>query len=679
MSGDFAILEATEETARREPPPRIVRRLPVGAEQQPGGGVHFRIWAPRVREIAVEIQDAIGGAHPIPLQAEAGGYWSALVAEARPGMRYGFRTDTLDTLLPDPVSRFQPEGPHGPSEIVDPTTFGWTDQGWRGRKREEMVVYEMHVGSFTQEGSWEAASRELPELAALGITCIELMPVADFPGCFGWGYDGVDLFAPTRLYGSPDDFRRFIDRAHAHGIAVILDVVYNHFGPDGNYAPCFSQSYFSDRYDNEWGDPINFDGTDSAPVREFFLANAGYWIDEYHLDGLRLDATQQIFDASPDNIMAAIVRRVREAAGDRETFIVGENEPQHSSLVRPPERGGCGFDALWNDDLHHAAMVALTGRREAYYTDYRGAPGEFIAAAKYGFLYQGQHYVWQGKRRGAPSLDLPAETRVVYLQNHDQVANSANGLRVHALTSPGRWRAMTAYLLLMPGIPMLFQGQEFAASAPFLYFADHRPDLVEAVRRGRAEFLSQFPSIADPELRRRLTHPADEDTFRRCILDLTERERHAPAYALHRDLLALRRDDPVLRRRPARVDGAVIGEQAWVLRFFAEATAAPGTDNDAARLLIVDLGRDLALAPMPEPLLAPLEDRVWQILWSSEAPCYGGGGTPPLYRNGVLHIPGESALVLAPGPLTPDAAPELRPDKQTAKQADTASGENDGK
>ncbi|HEX2151051.1 MAG TPA: malto-oligosyltrehalose trehalohydrolase, partial [Stellaceae bacterium] len=592
-----------------------------------------------------------------------------LVAAARPGMRYGFRTDTLDKLLPDPASRFQPEGPHGPSEIIDPGTFRWTDQGRRGRKREEMVIYEMHVGSFTQEGSWEAASRELPELAATGVTCIELMPVADFPGRFGWGYDGVDLFAPTRLYGRPDDFRRFVDRAHAHGIAVILDVVYNHLGPDGNYLNCFSQSYITDRYENEWGDPINFDGPDSFPVREFFLANAGYWIDEYHLDGLRLDATQQILDASDDNIMEAIVRRVQQAAGGRTIFIVGENEPQHALLVRPPERGGYGLDALWNDDLHHSAIVALTGRHEAYYSDYRGAPGEFVAAAKYGFLYQGQHYLWQGKRRGKPAFDLPAETRIVYLQNHDQVANSAAGLRVHALTSPGRWRAMTAYLLLMPGIPMLFQGQEFAASTPFLYFADHRPDLVESVRQGRGEFLTQFPSIADPEMRRRLAHPADQETFRRCILDFGERERHAPSYALHRDLLALRRDDPVLGRRPARVDGAVIGERAWVLRFFAE-DSAEGAAGNADRLLVVNLGLDLTLAPMPEPLLAPLEDHAWQILWSSEQPTYGGSGTPPLYRDGVLHIAGESALVLQPGPLTPEAAPELRADKAVGRRDD---------
>jgi maltooligosyltrehalose trehalohydrolase len=658
MGADFAVLQGQGLPVRRDRGAGPVRRLPVGAEVQPGGGVHFRLWAPRVREVAVEIQDAPGGARPVPLTAEADGYWSVLVAEARPGMRYGFRADTLDRLLPDPASRFQPEGPHGPSEIVDPAAFRWTDQAWRGRRREELVIYEMHVGTFTPEGSWQAASRELPELAALGITCLEVMPVADFAGRFGWGYDGVAMFAPTRLYGSPDDFRAFVDRAHACGIAVILDVVYNHFGPDGNYATCFSDAYFSDRYENEWGDPINFDGPDSAPVREFFLANAGYWIEEYHLDGLRLDATQQIFDASDDNIMAAIARRVRAAAGDRESFVVGENEPQHSILVRPPEQGGYGLDALWNDDFHHSAMVALTGRHEAYYTDYRGAPSEFIAAAKYGFLYQGQHYTWQKQRRGTPSLDLPAETRVVFLQNHDQVANSAAGRRIHALTSPGRWRAMTCYLLLMPGIPMLFQGQEFAASAPFLYFADHRDDLVEAVRRGRAGFLAQFPSIADPETQRRLAHPADPETFRRSVLDLSERGSHAWAYALHRDLLALRRDDPVLGHRPARVDGAAIGEHAWMLRFFADPAAGEAaTGGD--RLLLVNLGRDLTLAPMPEPLMAPPENRAWHILWSSEHPGYGGGGTPPLYRRGVLHIPGESALVLRPGPLTPEAAPEL--------------------
>src|SRR5207253_2531620 len=346
-----------------------------------------------------------------------------------------------------------------------------------------------------------------------------------------------------------------------------LDVVYNHLGPDGNYLKGFSESYFTDRYQNEWGEAVNFDGPDAGPVREFFIANAGYWIDEYHLDGLRLDATQSIFDASDDHILAAIVREVRRAGHGRTTLVIGENEPQEARLLRPPERGGYGLDALWNDDFHHSAMVALTGRREAYYSDYRGRPSEFVAAAKHGFFYQGQRYLWQRKPRGTAALDLPAEAFVVFLQNHDQIANSMAGLRLHALTSPGRWRAMTAYLLLMPGTPMLFQGQEFAASSPFLYFADHDPELARAVRRGRRDFLRQFPSLASEEMTEQLAAPDAADSFRCSVLDPGERRAHVAACALHRDLLALRRDDPVLGARPARVDGAVLGARAWVLRF----------------------------------------------------------------------------------------------------------------
>ena len=641
MGPDTLIREATRQSAQFSSAAAVPqRRLPIGAELLPEGGVHFRVWAPRCRELALEIE----GSAPVSLSAEPGGYFSGSIREARAGMRYRLRPDRGDGAWPDPASRFQPDGPHGASEIVDPGAFRWTDAGWRGRRREELVIYELHIGTFTPDGNWEEAARELPGLAELGITCLELMPVADFPGQFGWGYDGVDPFAPTRLYGCPDEFRAFIDRAHGLGIAAILDVVYNHLGPDGNYLKCFSESYFTDRYQNEWGEAVNFDGPDSGPVREFVLANARCWIEEYHLDGLRLDATQQMFDASDEHIVAAIAREVRQAGRGRNTIVIGENEPQEARLARPPQRGGCGLDALWNDDFHHSAMVALTGRREAYYSDYRGRPSEFVAAAKYGFLYQGQRYVWQKKPRGAPALDLPAESFVVFLQNHDQIANSMAGLRLHALTSPGRWRAMTAYLLLMPGIPMLFQGQEFAASTPFLYFADHKPELDRAVRKGRRQFLGQFPSIASPEAGDQLADPGDADSFRRSVLDPAERQAHAAALGLHRDLLTLRREDPVLGRRPVEIDGAVLGARAWLLRFFTE-----GSD----RLLIVNLGPDLTLRPAPEPLLAPLEGQAWKILWSSEAPEYGGVGTPPLYRAGYLRVAAESALVLAPAPAAP--------------------------
>jgi maltooligosyltrehalose trehalohydrolase len=501
----------------------------------------------------------------------------------------------------------------------------------------------MHLGTFTQEGTWQAACRELAELAQAGITLIEVMPVAEFAGRFGWGYDGVDLFAPSHLYGTPDDCRRFVDRAHALGLGVILDVVYNHVGPDGNYLEHFAAEYFTDRYSTEWGKAINFDGQSAGPVREFFLANAGYWIDEFHFDGLRLDATQNIYDQSPEHILSAIARRVREAACGRSTLIVAENESQQTKLVRPSAQGGYGLDALWNDDFHHSAVVALTGHNEAYYTDYHGTPQEFISALKWGYLYQGQRYKWQQQRRGTPTFGLKPATFVTFIQNHDQIANSGSGKRCHQLTSPGRYRAMTAVMLLGPGTPMLFQGQEFGASGPFYFFADHHQGLAPLVRRGRAEFLRQFPSIACPEIQPRLPDPSDPGTFERSKLDLSERQRHSAIYTLHKDLLKLRRQDAVLRaQRPGGTDGAVLGEQAFVLRFFAE----DGRD----RLLLVNLGRDLHFDPAPEPLLAPPENMSWRTLWSSEDPRYGGGGTPPLETEDNWHIPGEAAVVLLPIP-----------------------------
>ena len=323
------------------------------------------------------------------LGPERDGYFSGLLP-ATPGALYRFRLDGKNAY-PDPVSRFQPEGPHGPSQVVDPSRFVWTDQAWRRCGREGQIVYEMHIGTFTREGTWDAAIKELPALADLGVTVLEVMPVADFPGRFGWGYDGVYLFAPTRLYGTPDDLRRFVERGfHALGVGVILDVVYNHLGPDGCYLGEFAAAYFTERYKNEWGEALNFDGDDAEPVREYFSANAGYWIDEFHLDGLRLDATQQIFDKSPEHVLTAIGKKVRAAAKGRATIIVAENEVQEVRLVRPIDQGGYGLDMLWNDDYHHSAVTVLTGHNEAYYTDYLGTPQEFVSAAKWGYLYQGQ-------------------------------------------------------------------------------------------------------------------------------------------------------------------------------------------------------------------------------------------------------------------------------------------------
>ena len=616
------------------------RWLSLGAVPSPRGGVHFRVWAPRRRTVKV----VLGGKKErvASLDAAAGGYFQGHVAAADVGDVYWYRLDDSGDF-PDPVSRFQPDGPHGPSQIVDPGNFRWTDDAWQGVPRNGQVIYEMHIGTFTQEGTWEAAIRELPALADTGITVLEVMPVAEFAGQFGWGYDGVDLFAPTRLYGKPDDFRRFVNEAHRLKMAVILDVVYNHLGPDGNYLREFSEDYFTQKYENEWGDAIDFDGNQSGPVREFFIGNAGYWIDEYHLDGLRLDATQQVFDASEPHVLIEIGQRVRAAARGKGTLLVTENECQHARLVRPVEKGGYGLDGLWNDDFHHSARVALTGKNDAYYTDYLGKPQEFVSAMKWGYLYQGQWYKWQKKRRGMASLDLEPAQFVNYIENHDQIANTGRGERLHLLAAVGRYRAITALLLLGPGTPMIFQGQEFAASSPFFYFADHNPELAALVRKGRIEFLSQFRDLALPEMQSQMADPSAEETFRRSKLKPAERIEHTKQLQLHKDLLRLRREDPVFSfQRRRGVDGAVLDDDCFVLRYFA--------DDGMDRLLVVNLGHDLHLNPAPEPLLAPPDAMQWEVLWTSDDVKYGGCGTPPLDTDDNWRIPGEAAVALRPVP-----------------------------
>jgi maltooligosyltrehalose trehalohydrolase len=640
--------------------PSISRRYPVGVEvvRHSDGdgeavGAHVRVWAPNARVVElIGEADQSGGAAPtcVPLSSESNGYHSAFVAGLSGGARYRFRLDG-GGAFPDPASRWQPDGPHGPSMVIDHSTYEWGDSEWPGVRIEGQVIYELHVGTFTRDGTFRAAIARLPDLVDLGVTVIELMPVADFSGRFGWGYDGVDLYAPSRLYGAPDDLRAFVDAAHRMELAVILDVVYNHLGPDGNYLPKYSSRYFNER-PTEWGASINFDGAGAAPVREYFITNARYWIHEFHFDGLRLDATQQIFDESTPNILTEIGAAVRDAAQPRSAILVAENEPQRASLVRPVAAGGSALDALWNDDFHHSARVAASGRSEAYFSGYRGTAQELVAAAKYGYLYQGQWYAWQRMRRGQPALDLPPTAFVNFIQNHDQVANSAAGRRIHQETSPGRWRALTALLLLLPQTPMLFQGQEFAASSPFLYFADHAGELARMVRDGRANFIAQFPSLAALPLDDRAPDPSDPLTFARCKLDWSERSRNAGAVALHRDLLALRRDDPVLRTpRPRRVDGAVLNDHAFALRYFG------GEHGD--RLLVVNLDGRLHADPLAESLVAPPHGASWRTAFSTENAAYGGWGTPPIdTADDGWWIPAECAALLSSTPT--DATPTSR-------------------
>ena len=618
---------------------RVQRRLPVGAELQPDGSVHFRVWCPRRHDVRVVLHNERSGPYEVPLEPERGGYFGALIEGVGAGCGYRFRLD--GRLFADPASRFQPDGPFGPSQTVDPTAYHWGDRAWDGITLPGQVMYELHIGTFTQEGTWRAAMERLPLLKESGITALEVMPVADFAGRFGWGYDGVFPYAPTRLYGTPDDFRAFVDRAHSLRLGVILDVVYNHLGPSGCVHGEYAESYFTRQYDNEWGDALNLDGPDSAPVREYFIANAAYWIDEFHLDGLRLDAVQSLFDRSPEHLVSALTRRAREAAGTREIVVIAENERQQARFLRPGRAEG-GIDGVWNDDFHHSAVVAMTGRSEAYYSDHRGSPQEFISAAKYGYLFQGQRYAWQRQPRGTRADGIPPHAFVIFFENHDQIANSGDGSRLHQRVSPGRYRAVTALLLLLPSTPMLFQGQEFGASSPFLYFADHDGQLAEEVSKGRAAFVRQFPSLATREVQTHLPEPHNPSTFERCKLRWEERDANDRHRRLHQDLLALRRSDTAFRQQqPGAVDGAVLGQEAFVLRI---ATREAGDE----RLLVVNLGPDLVEDSFAEPLIAPPDGFAWETRWSSEHPAYGGAGPYPIVTSKGWRVPGHSATVLAP-------------------------------
>jgi maltooligosyltrehalose trehalohydrolase len=598
-----------------------------------GRGTVFRVWAPAQKTVALVLE----GDREIPLQHDADGFFTVDVSGVRAGQRYWYALS--QGRRPDPASRYQPDGPLGASQVVDSREFAWTDHDWAGvTEPHRQVFYEMHVGTFTTEGTWLAAIERLPSLVDIGVTTIEVMPLAEFTGRFGWGYDGVQLLAPSHLYGTPDDARRFVDAAHAHGLAVILDVVYNHFGPVGNFFPEFSASVLGEP--GEWGDSINYDGPGSGPVREFMQENAAYWIREFHFDGLRMDAVNAIKDSSPEHIVSAMCRSAREAAGARQIFIVGECESQDSRLLRGSGAYADGLDAMWNEDWHHSAFVALTGRRPSYFTDYRGTAAELASMARHGFLYQGQWYSWQKKARGGYALGLPASRFVSFLENHDQVANTGVGDRLHQRVDKARWRALTAALLLGPALPLLFQGQEYGSSSPFTYFADHEGDLRDAVAKGRLEFLSQFPPLTTPEMQTAVPDPGDVDAFMRCKLRDEERTADTHLRRLHRDLLRLRREDAVLRdlgTARVRVESAAPTSTLLLLRYLADA---------GDRLLVVNLA-DEYHCPMNDALFAPPPQQRWSQAWSSEQLQYGGGGAVIVCDVDPWILPAATAVLLA--------------------------------
>ena len=514
--------------------------MPFGATPLPGGGVHFRLWAPSVTAVTLRLDEN----REQPMTPEGGGWYALTVADAGPGSRYRFRLpDGL--LVPDPASRHNPEDIHGPSEVIDPAAHDWTDAAWRGRPWEEAVLYDLHIGSFTPEGTFAAAIDRLDHLVDLGVTALEIMPVSDFPGRRNWGYDGVLPFAPDAAYGRPEDLKCLIDAAHQRGLMVLLDVVYNHFGPEGNYLHAYAADFFNPRHATPWGAAINFDGDHNRPVRDYFVHNVRYWLEEFHLDGLRLDAIHAIRDDSRPDIIEEIAAAFR-AIPDRHVHMVLENE---RNLAHYLDRDAQGLPrqatAQWNDDIHHVFHVLATGEDDGYYIDYASDPMRRLGRClTEGFAYQGEPSAFDhDKPRGEPSTHLPAGAFINFLQNHDQIGNRAFGERLNHLADPTLQEALTAVLLLAPQPPMLFMGEEFAAAQPFLFFCDFGPELAHAVTEGRRREFSRFARFTDPAARERIPDPNAVATFQACVLDWNALDQapHRDVLEQHRHLLALRK------------------------------------------------------------------------------------------------------------------------------------------
>jgi maltooligosyltrehalose trehalohydrolase len=536
---------------------RVEWRPSLGAWLEPEG-VRFRVWAPERRSVEL-VLEGDGSRRVEPrLERDGEGYWQGFVPGLGSGALYRYLLDG-EGPFPDPASRRQPRGVHGRSQVVDPAGFSWRNPAWPGLALEDTILYELHVGTFTRAGTFTAAAERLPEIRDLGVSAVELMPVAAFPGRRNWGYDGVDLFAPASAYGEPDDLRRLVDRAHSLGLGVLLDVVYNHLGPDGAFLGSFSPFYFSRTHETPWGAAINLDGERSGPVRHFLIENALHWIHEYRFDGLRLDACHALVDDSSRHLLAEMQARVRDSARPRRVLMIAEDSRNLVQLVQPESEGGWGLDAVWADDLHHQLRVALAGDRDGYYADFTGSLEDTARTLADGWFYQGQHSRHTGGPRGTDPRSVPPRRFVVCLQNHDQVGNRALGERLHHQIDEASWRAVSTLLLLAPQTPLLFMGQEWGATSPFLYFTDHEPELGRLVTEGRRKEFADFAAFASPAARAGIPDPQSERTFRRSRLAWRERTRdlHTPTLRLYKALLALRRDLGLgqLERRDYRVEG----------------------------------------------------------------------------------------------------------------------------
>lgn len=538
-----------------------------------GDTAQARVWAPGRRTVEIVLER---GSRPrrVPLAPEPDGYFSGVLDDVRAGDRYRVAPDG-EGPFPDPASRSQPDGVHGSSEIVDPRGYPWSDTLWETPVPHALVVYELHVGTFSPQGTFRGVQERLPYLVDLGVTAIELMPVADFPGERNWGYDGVSLFAPARCYGRPDELRALVDAAHSAGLAVLLDVVYNHLGPDGAYLAAVSRQVFTKRHRTPWGDAINFDGEGSAQMREFFIENALHWLHEYRIDGLRLDATHAIADDSPRHFLSEFVERVRASVA-RPVILIAEDHRNLDTIVRSPEAGGWGFDAVWSDDVHHQVRVLLTGDRDGYFADFTGTTHDLATTIRQGWFYTGQYADFFGEARGTDPSGIPPGAFTVCVQNHDQVGNRALGERLNVDVDPATWRAVSALLLCVPEMPLLFMGQEWAASTPFRYFTDHSEELGRLVTEGRRREFARFAAFASPVARERIPDPQAKATFEVCRLrwdEVTSGE-HGASLHLYRALLALRRGELLLRQPGWRgFDAIALDDDTLALRRAASGAA----------------------------------------------------------------------------------------------------------
>jgi maltooligosyltrehalose trehalohydrolase len=516
--------------------------MPFGAEVLANGNVRFRLWAPAANRATLCLENGSGS---YPLLPAENGWFERISPEAKAGSLYRFQIDG-NMEVPDPASRFQPQDVHGASVVIDATAFQWSDENWRGRPWEEAVIYELHVGTFTPEGTFRGVEQKLDYLSDLGVTALELMPIADFPGTRNWGYDGVLLFAPDCSYGRPEDLKQLVQAAHAKGLMIFLDVVYNHFGPEGNYLHAYAPQFFTNRHHTPWGDAINFDGAESRVVRDFVIHNALYWLEEYNLDGLRLDAVHAIVDESSPDILTELAQTVRERFGtERFVHLVVENVDNTARYLSRDQAGSARlYDAQWNDDLHHCLHVLLTGETDGYYADYAPDPMRYLCRClREGFAYQGDYSEYHGENRGEPSTHLPPSAFLSFLQNHDQVGNRAFGERISQLTDPRALKAVVEILLLAPPPPLIFMGEEFGASSPFLFFCDFHGDLAAAVAHGRRSEFARFGKFNSPEARESIPDPNAESTYLQSKLnwDSLRDKVHCDWLNLYRKLFSLRK------------------------------------------------------------------------------------------------------------------------------------------